>query len=70
MSDDVETARLLIAEHVADPADPGYCGSATHVYPVEWACYRRSWAELVLMADARGEIEPGDEEPTELREPA
>ncbi|MFB9323022.1 hypothetical protein [Cryptosporangium minutisporangium] len=55
--DDVETARALIAEHVVDPGNPRYCGSATHVYPGEWPCYRRSWAELVLQADARGEID-------------
>ncbi|MFG1924561.1 hypothetical protein [Cryptosporangium sp. NPDC048952] len=64
--DDVVTARALIAEHVIDTANPGYCWSATHVYPGDWPCYRRSWAELVLQAEARGEI--GSDE--ELREPA
>ena len=64
--DDVVTARALIAEHVADAADPGLCGSATHVYAGDWPCYRRSWAELVLQAEARGEIDSDGE----LREPA
>ncbi|SHM67894.1 hypothetical protein SAMN05443668_1011229 [Cryptosporangium aurantiacum] len=63
VADDVETARALIAEHVVDPANSRYCGSATHIYPGEWPCYRRSWAELVLRAEARGEID-------DLREPA
>ncbi|GAA0269029.1 hypothetical protein GCM10009539_65190 [Cryptosporangium japonicum] len=64
--EDVVTARALVAEHVVDAANPAYCGSATHVYPGEWPCYRRGWAELVLQAEARGEIEAG----AELREPA
>ena len=64
--DDVVTARALIAEHVVDAVDPSYCGSATHVYPGDWPCYRRGWAELVLQAEARGEIDSG----AELREPA
>ena len=66
VAEDVETARALVAEHVVDAANPRYCGSATHVYPGEWPCYRRSWAELVLQAEGRGEIE-GD---VHLREPA
>ena len=66
VADDVETARALVAEHVVDAANPRFCGSATHVYPGAWPCYRRSWAELVLQAEARGELDAGED----LREPA
>lgn len=66
VEDDVVTARALIAEHVIDAENARFCGSATHVYPGEWPCYRRSWAELVLQAEAGGEI--GADE--DLREPA
>jgi len=66
VTDDLETARALVAEHVVDAGNPRICGSATHVYPGPWPCYRRSWADLVLLAEARGEIDSSDE----LREPA